>query len=63
MRLFWLFIYLTSALSCSSQTQSEALDKPGEIASDEILIVYLSRTKNTRAVAKMIQEKVGGESL
>ncbi|WP_339924199.1 flavodoxin [uncultured Cyclobacterium sp.] len=60
MRLFLLFIYLTSALSCSSQTQSEALYNPGEISLGEILIVYLSRTKNTKAVAEMIQEKVGG---
>ena len=28
--------------------------------SDKILIVYLSRTKNTKAVAEMIHEKVGG---
>ncbi|NHE56521.1 flavodoxin family protein [Cyclobacterium plantarum] len=60
MRLFLLFIYLTTALSCSGQTQSEALDIPGEKSSDENLIVYLSRTKNTKAVAEMIQEKVGG---
>ncbi|WP_339715101.1 flavodoxin family protein [Cyclobacterium amurskyense] len=60
MRLFLLFIYLTTALSCSAQTQSEALVNPSETASEEILIVYLSRTKNTKAVAEMIQEKVEG---
>ncbi|MCS5489891.1 flavodoxin [Algoriphagus sp. CAU 1643] len=29
--------------------------------SEKILIVYLSRTKNTKAVAEMIQQKVGGD--
>jgi flavodoxin len=27
----------------------------------KILIVYLSRTNNTKAIAEMIKEKVGGE--
>ncbi|MFC5624296.1 flavodoxin family protein [Algoriphagus winogradskyi] len=58
MKNFLLFIFLFSSLSCSSQTQPEV--QLSEVASEKILIVYLSRTKNTKAVAEMIYEKVGG---
>ncbi len=45
--------------SCSSAQQPPANDQPppGE---KKILIVYLSRTNNTRAVAEFIHRKVGG---
>jgi flavodoxin len=45
--------------SCSRAQQSPANDQPppGE---NKILIVYLSRTNNTRAIAEFIQQKVGG---
>ena len=59
MKYFFLFILLISSLSCSSQTQPEV--QLGEVASEKILIVYLTRTKNTKAVAEMIHEKVGGK--
>ncbi|PZX55602.1 flavodoxin family protein [Algoriphagus chordae] len=58
MKYFFLFIFLISSLSCSSQTQPEV--QLSEVASEKILIVYLTRTKNTKAVAEMIHEKVGG---
>ncbi|WP_175574456.1 flavodoxin family protein [Algoriphagus marinus] len=61
MKYFLLFIFLFSALSCSSQTRTENQIKSSEKASDKILIVYLSRTKNTKAIAEMIQEQVGGD--
>ena len=32
-----------------------------KVSSDKILIVYLSRTRNTMAVAELIQQKVGGD--
>lgn len=32
-----------------------------QVASEKILIVYLSRTKNTKAVAEMIHKEVGGK--
>ncbi|MFC3881143.1 flavodoxin family protein [Algoriphagus namhaensis] len=32
-----------------------------ELATDRILIVYLTRTKNTKAVAEMIKAEVGGD--
>ena len=46
---------------CSTSKMNEGNDKVS-IAPDssKILIVYLSRTNNTKAVAEMIQEKVGG---
>tara|TARA_R110002020_G_scaffold111933_3_gene258066 strand:- start:910 stop:1470 length:561 start_codon:yes stop_codon:yes gene_type:complete len=37
------------------------LGKPIENKAQHILIVYLSQTNNTRAVAQMIQKKTGGE--
>lgn len=45
--------------SCSRAQQAPANDQPppGE---KKVLIVYLSRTNNTRAVAEFIQQKVGG---
>tara|TARA_R110002020_G_scaffold75009_4_gene191297 strand:+ start:101 stop:709 length:609 start_codon:yes stop_codon:yes gene_type:complete len=60
MKYFILFIFLFSSFSCTSQTQTEDDINPVEMDSDKILIVYLSRTKNTKAVAEMIHEKVGG---
>lgn len=60
MKLFFLGIFLFSSLSCTGQTQPEIFTDPKEISSDKILIVYLTRTKNTKAVAEMIQDKVGG---
>ncbi|WP_338222632.1 flavodoxin family protein [Algoriphagus confluentis] len=35
--------------------------KNTQLDSEKILIVYLSRTKNTKAIAEMIQQKVGGD--
>jgi flavodoxin len=60
MKLLLLFICLFGPLGCISQTPTEVNSDPNKINSDKILIVYLSRTKNTKAVAEMIQEKVGG---
>lgn len=54
------FLFLISA--CSS-TQTERIDAETgtDVAAGKILIVYLSRTKNTKAVAEMIQKNVGGK--
>ncbi|GGF43211.1 flavodoxin family protein [Echinicola rosea] len=60
MRFFLLFIFLFGSLSCTSQTQTEIDANAVETTPDKILIVYLTRTKNTKAVAKMIEAKVGG---
>ena len=50
MKLLLLFICLFGPLGCISQTQTEDNTDPSVIDSDKILIVYLSRTKNTQAV-------------
>jgi flavodoxin len=60
MKLLFLSIFLFTSLLGSCQTKPEAILENTQVASDKILIVYLSRTKNTKAVAEMIQEQVGG---
>lgn len=54
------FLCLISACS-STQTERVNAAAPSDIDSGKILIVYLSRTNNTKAVAEMIQENVGGK--
>jgi flavodoxin len=50
-------ICLLSGCSRAQQLPANDQPPPGE---KKILIVYLSRTNNTRAVAEFIQQKVGG---
>lgn len=52
------FICLLSG--CSSAQQLPANSQPPPSAEKKILIVYLSRTGNTKAVAEFIRQKVGG---
>jgi len=48
-------------LSSCSRAQEPAKEK-GELLHDKnVLIVYLSRTKNTKAVAEIIHKKIGGD--
>ncbi len=55
-------------LSCSKAQRSSGEDNNttsspaggGSLAGKKVLIVYLSRTRNTQAVAQMIQREVGG---
>ena len=49
-----------SLLSCSTNAQEQNRDTE-VVDTGNILIVYLSRTGNTEAVAEMIREEVGGE--
>lgn len=60
MKLFLLSLFLLTSLSSSGQKQPNDLQGMAQLDSEKILIVYLSRTKNTKAVAEMIQEEVGG---
>ncbi len=61
MKLFLLSLFLLTSLLGSCQTKStEPLEKT-QLESGKILIVYLSRTKNTKAVAEMIHQEVGGD--
>lgn len=61
MKLSLLSIFLLLSLSSSCQTKSGNPAEITQVASDKILIVYLSRTKNTKAVAEMIHKEVGGK--
>lgn len=62
-----IFLLLTSATficllsGCSSGQQPAANVQSAQRAEKKILIVYLSRTGNTEAIAKMIREAVGGD--
>lgn len=49
----YFFVSLLIILSGCTQAQKSSID--------EILIVYLSRTNNTKAVAEMIHKQVGGK--
>jgi len=53
------FVLLISACS-SSQTKSNNAKMDVTSDSGKVLIVYLSRTNNTKAIAEIIQQKVGG---
>ncbi|TDQ08697.1 flavodoxin [Pedobacter metabolipauper] len=48
-------------LSACSKAQSSSTDKSDAIIGKNVLIVYLSRTKNTEAIARIIQKNVGGK--
>jgi flavodoxin len=50
-----------SMLSCCSKAQSPSSGKREILKNKNTLIVYLSRTKNTKAVAEIIQKNVGGK--
>ncbi|WP_231632079.1 flavodoxin [Flavobacterium sp. KJJ] len=54
----WVLVMLIffSSLSSIAQKSSKALQKP-----KKVLIVYLSRTGNTKIVAEIIQNTVGGD--
>lgn len=53
------FILLFSA--CSSPQKDTVAESQSSVDPDKILIVYLSRTNNTRAVAGIIHQQVGGK--
>lgn len=61
MKLSLLSIFLLASLSSFCQTKSGNPAEITQVASEKILIVYLSRTKNTKAVAEMIHKEVGGQ--
>lgn len=53
------FLLFTSL--CSSCQATKGDNKvPSKLDSERVLIVYLSRTNNTKAIAQIIQEKIGG---
>lgn len=60
MKFLLLSIFLFTSLLGSCQSKPEMSLEKTQTESDKILIVYLSRTKNTKAVAEMIHQEVGG---
>jgi flavodoxin len=53
-----LFTAFFGLISCSSKSQNTIAKN---LNKENILIVYLSRTNNTKAVAEIIQQNVGGK--
>lgn len=58
--------FLFTLTSCLAEEPAKAKEEPqtekSELLQDKkVLIVYLSRTKNTKAVAEIIHNKVGGD--
>ncbi|MAZ28542.1 MAG: flavodoxin [Cytophagaceae bacterium] len=53
-------LVLALHILCSVVSCGQSVDKQENMGDNKILIVYLSRTNNTMAVAKMIQEQTGG---
>lgn len=61
---FALIIMTTICLlsGCSTAQEPTTNKKASELLTDKkVLIVYLSRTKNTKAIAEIIHKNVGGE--
>ncbi|WP_232541207.1 flavodoxin [Spirosoma endbachense] len=56
-----LLAFLLLIGACSSQTESVQVTEVASIAPNKVLIVYLSRTTNTRAIAEIIHRHVGGK--
>ena len=59
MQLLLAFLFLFSACS-PSQTEDNKVQAASVLNPDKVLIVYLSRTNNTKALAEMIHKNVGG---
>jgi flavodoxin len=61
---YWLvsIAFLLTLSSCSQEQGSVSIaETAGSLKDKNVLIVYLSRTKNTKAVAEIIHQKVGGD--
>jgi len=57
-----LFVVLFGLISCSSTAQ-ERETVVEEIDKENVLIVYLTRTENTKAIAEIIHQQVGGDMI
>ncbi len=54
-------ITIVCLLAGCPQAQNSLTEKGVELNGKEVLIVYLTRTKNTKAIAQIIQKNVGGK--
>ncbi|MEJ5961512.1 flavodoxin [Pedobacter immunditicola] len=57
---FLMIILFVGVLSGCLKAQKASPDKQATFSNKKILIVYLSRTNNTKAIAQLIQKNVGG---
>lgn len=58
--IFFIIIITTGLFSGCSKAQSPLQEKGGLVKDKNVLIVYLSRTKNTKAIAEIICKNTGG---
>lgn len=56
----WTFAFGCSKAQQASESTTESAVAQGFLNNKKVLIVYLSRTNNTRAIAQIIQQQVGG---
>lgn len=68
LRMMWIFLCTLCLTACPTSAENTGIAQNMEPSPNttmdgdsKALIVYLSRTKNTEALAKMVQGKVGGE--
>lgn len=47
--------------SSCSRAQNPIVERADHVSEKKVLIVYLSRTKNTKAVAEIIRQNIGGD--
>ncbi len=59
----WFWIFAISLSSSCSRAQVLQPEQATVLQGKKILIVYLSRTKNTRALAQIIHSKTGGDTV
>ena len=56
-----LLVFFLLFSACSSPQKDTVPESQPSVDPDKVLIVYLSRTNNTRAVAGIIHQQVGGK--
>jgi flavodoxin len=61
MKLTLISLFVLISLGCSSQVNERKIKSDFMNNPEKILIVYLSRTNNTKAIAEIIHKKVGGK--
>lgn len=65
MKIIFRFLIMIPALVCMlsgcSQAQNSPTEKGDWLKDKKVLIVYLTRTKNTKAIAQIIHKNVGGK--
>lgn len=58
---YWILFAMMLLVSSCSKAQEASTEKDNSLNDKSILIVYLSRTNNTKAVAEIIHKNIGGK--